>query len=99
MMPLNLLQRGEQAEILVIRGGFHVQQRLESMGFVPGTHVEMVTNQMDGPVIINVKDSRVAVGRGLLHHIYVQPIAEHAAPAAHPMRRLRHRHRGHEFRS
>ena len=99
MMPLSMLQRGEQAEILVIRGGFGVQQRLESMGFVPGTCVEMVTNQMDGPVIVNVKGSRVAVGRGLLHHIYVEPITEHATPAANPLRRLRHRHRGHEFNS
>ena len=73
MMMLSMIQDGEQAEILYLRGGHRVQQRLEAMGFVPGVSIQMIANQMDGPAIVKIKDTRVAVGRGMLHHILVKP--------------------------
>lgn len=96
MMPLIMLQRGEQAQIRMVRGGLHVQNRLESMGFVPGAEIEMVTNPVDGPVIVSIKGARVAVGRGMLHHIWVTNVNESAdvmEPASlhgHPHRLHRH---------
>ena len=93
MMVLSMVQPGEEVEVSAIRGGYNVQQRLEAMGFVPGSTLEMVNNQMDGPAIIKVKESRVALGRGLMHHIMVKPVGEDSAPfgqvSHHPG------HRGH----
>ncbi|MCD4754031.1 MAG: ferrous iron transport protein A [Anaerolineaceae bacterium] len=80
MMMLSMIQDGEQVEIVYLRGGHRVRQRLEAMGFVPGVSIHMVTNQMGGPAIVKIKDSRVAVGRGMLHHILVQPPSGNLSP-------------------
>ena len=88
MLPLSMVQPGEQVEVMEIRGGNRVQQRLEAMGFVPGSSILMVTNQMEGPAIVSIKNSRVALGRGLMHHIVVRPqdgehLSNQESPAAH----------------
>ena len=96
MMSLSMIQTGEKVEVIGIRGGFSVQQRLESMGFVPGSAIQMVSNQVDGPAIIKVKESRVALGRGLMHHIMVKPVDGAFEPCGeergHHHAHGRHRH-------
>ncbi len=78
MTMLSFIQEGEEVEVIQIRGGERIKQRLESMGFVPGSIIRMVTNQHHGPAILKVKETRIAVGRGMLHHIYVQSIQSFA---------------------
>ena len=80
MMMLSMIQDGEQVEIIYLRGGHRIRQRLEAMGFVPGVSIQMVTNQMGGPAIVKIKGTRVAVGRGMLHHILVQPPSGNLSP-------------------
>lgn len=52
----------------------NVRCRLLDMGLVPGTRVIVVNNQNRGPMLIEVRDSKMALGRGLASKILVYKI-------------------------
>ena len=60
MMPLMLAQVGEENIIKKIGGSPEVKQHLENLGFVVGGTVKVVY-ALGGNVIVNVKESRVAI--------------------------------------
>jgi len=63
-IPLSELLTGQDAVILAFQGGRTVINRLTSLGFTPGARVNMVQNYGRGPLIVNVRETRVALGRG-----------------------------------
>lgn len=63
---------GESATILGFKGGQAVNNRLASLGFTPGASVTMVQNFRSGPLIVTVRGTRVALGRGEASKITVQ---------------------------
>lgn len=62
MMPLLLANVGEENVIKRIGGSPEVKQHLENLGFVVGGSV-IIVNTMGGNLIVNVKETRVAVSR------------------------------------
>ena len=60
MMPLNFAQVGEENIIRKVGGSPQVRQHLKTLGFVPGTGIILVS-KIGGNVIVNVKESRVAI--------------------------------------
>jgi ferrous iron transport protein A len=66
------LPQGERAVIHAMRGGRVFGLRVASMGFTEGTEVRMVRNQSHGPVIVEVRGSQVALGRGEASKIWVE---------------------------
>ena len=70
MMPLNLADPGEDNIIKKVGGLPEVRQHLNSMGFVVGGTVRVVT-AIGGNVIVSVKDSRVAISKEMAGKIYV----------------------------
>ena len=62
MMPLLLANVGEENVIKSIGGNPEVKQHLENLGFVVGGSV-IIVNTMGGNLIVNVKETRVAVSR------------------------------------
>lgn len=70
MMPLTLAEAGEENIIRKIGGKQEVKAHLENLGFVVGGTV-MVVNAIGGNVIVNVKDSRVAVSKEMAQKIMV----------------------------
>jgi len=74
-MPLGLAQAGECVEILSIRGGHGFRRRLAEMGLSSGSRVRIVSNGRPGPVVLEIKGSRLAIGHGALHKIQVRPCA------------------------
>lgn len=50
-----------------------VEERLAALGFVPGALLAVQSNYGRGPVIVNIRGARVAVGRGQAHKILVRP--------------------------
>lgn len=72
-MPLALLRPGNSATVTAVRGGRGFNRRLASMGILPGVQVRMVSGAFGGPVIIEVRGSRVVVGRGMAHRVVVEP--------------------------
>lgn len=68
MMPLLLANVGEENVIKKIGGSPEVKQHLENLGFVVGGNVTIV-NTMGGNLIVNVKETRVAVSREMAQKI------------------------------
>ena len=69
-MPLSLAPLGETTVVKKVGGKPEVRQHLEKLGFVPGSAV-MVVNEVNGNLIVNVMESRVAVGRDMANKIFV----------------------------
>lgn len=70
MMPLTMLGSGETASIKRIGGQGEVRKFLESLGFVMGEEVKVVSEN-GGNIIVKVKESRVAVSKGIANKIMV----------------------------
>jgi len=70
MMPLCLADRGEENMIQKIGGSPEVKKHLEDLGFVVGAAVTVI-NSLGGNVIVNVKDSRVAISEEMARRIMV----------------------------
>ena len=70
MMPLLLANVGEENVIKKIGGSPEVKQHLENLGFVVGGNVTIV-NTMSGNLIVNVKETRVAVSREMAQKIMI----------------------------
>jgi len=70
---LTFLKRGESAKIAFIRAGRGAVQRLCDMGLTPGAQVRMVTSApLKGPVEIEVRGSKLAIGWGIASRIFVE---------------------------
>lgn len=80
MMPLNLAEIGEENSIRKIGGNQEVRQHLENLGFVVGGSVTII-NSLGGNVIVNIKNSRVAVSREMAAKIMVSSAAPRALHA------------------
>ena len=70
MMPLTMAKAGEENTIIKIGGKEEARRFLESLGFVAGSIVPVVS-EMNGNVIVNVKGSRVAISREMANKIMV----------------------------
>lgn len=70
MMPLSMVREGEPNVIRKVGGRGETRKFLENLGFVAGGTVTVVS-EMDGNIIVNVKDSRVAIGRDMANKIMV----------------------------
>jgi len=70
MMPLTIMPQGEVHTIKRVGGQDETRLFLEKLGFVPGAKVSLVTQQ-SGNVIVNIKESRVAISREMAMKIKV----------------------------
>jgi len=61
---------GETLKIIKLKGRDKQQKQMSNLGFVEGASVSVVT-EMNGNLIVNVKDSRVAIGKELANRILV----------------------------
>ena len=69
-MPLCYAEIGEEHIIKRIGGSNEVRRHLENLGFVVGGTVTVVTT-LAGNVIVNVKDTRVAISEEMARKILV----------------------------
>lgn len=72
---LSKIHNGEWVQICNMQGGHQFLSRLISLGFTPGAEVHVVQNFGRGPIIVKLRDSRVALGRGEASKILVQRLA------------------------
>ncbi len=71
-MPLAMARPGEEVELVGINAGFGLRKKLADMGLFPGVPLRIVQSQLPGPVIIEVRGSRLALGRGMTQRIMVR---------------------------
>ncbi|MCL1865035.1 MAG: ferrous iron transport protein A [Spirochaetes bacterium] len=69
-MPLTMIKPGSRASIKKVGGREETRQFLATLGFIPGSYVTVIT-QINGNVIVNIKESRVAVSREMAVKIMV----------------------------
>lgn len=70
MMPLTLAETGMPQIIKKIGGKDETKRFLESLGFVAGGEVTVVS-ELAGNMIVNVKESRVAISKAMAGRILV----------------------------
>ena len=70
MLPLTMANPGEPVTIKKIGGKAETKKFLETLGFVVGGVVTVVP-EINGNMIVNVKDSRVAIGKDMANKIMV----------------------------
>ena len=70
MMPLSMVNEGEPQVIKKVGGKEETRKFLENLGFVVGAIVTVIS-KTGGNVIVNIKESRVAIGKDMATKIMV----------------------------
>ena len=70
MMPLTMAKSGEMVTIRKISGKDEVRQHLAELGFVVDSDVTVVS-EIAGNLIVQVKDSRIALDKSMANRIQV----------------------------
>jgi Fe2+ transport system protein FeoA len=61
---LSQIREGEKVVIASLHEGNDLNRRLASLGFTPGVDIEIMQNFGRGPMIVKVRGTKVAIGRG-----------------------------------
>jgi ferrous iron transport protein A len=69
---LGELPPGARAVVRSLHGGRGFCARVAALGVTPGVEVTVIQNQRRGPMLIEVRDTRVALGRGEAFRIEVE---------------------------
>lgn len=69
-MILSMLNAGEVKKVIKITGKDDTRHFLENLGFVEGSEVSVVS-ELAGNLIVNVKDTRVAIDKMMANRIIV----------------------------
>lgn len=70
MMPLIFADAGESYIIKKISGSPEIKKHMENLGFVVGAEASVVT-ETGGNLIVNIKESRVAISKEMARKIFV----------------------------
>ena len=70
MMPLTMAPVGQASKIQRVGGNDETKRFLANLGFVGGSEVTVIS-AIGGNVIVNIKDSRVAINQDMARHIMV----------------------------
>ena len=69
-MPLTFAELGERNIVKKVGGSDEVRQHLADLGFVVGSEVSVVST-MGGNIIVNVKESRIAISEEMAKRIMI----------------------------
>jgi ferrous iron transport protein A len=70
--PLSTLKVGERGVVYRIEGGLGVRKKLADLGIIPGKTIGIAHGRGQGPRVVIVDETRVMLGKGLLHKILVE---------------------------
>jgi ferrous iron transport protein A len=73
-IPLSTVHSGKHIQIVNIDAGWSLQRRLADMGLTPNLRVMVIGSQRSGSVVLDVRGSRLALGRGISQKIMVKVI-------------------------
>jgi ferrous iron transport protein A len=66
-----MLNTGERGVVHRIEGGSGVRKKLAGLGIIPGKSIGIAHGRGHGPRVVIVDETKVMLGRGLLHKILV----------------------------
>jgi ferrous iron transport protein A len=73
ILSLGELSEGAQARVHQMQGGQAFLGRMAALGFTTGTPLRLLQNARHGPVIVLIRGTRVALGRGEALKVLVAP--------------------------
>lgn len=71
-VPLAMVSPGEVVTVVNVRAGRGLARRLADMGLVPGTTLRVINSQTPGPIIVEVRGSRLVLGYGIAQKVMVE---------------------------
>ena len=72
MIPLAMCEEGVEVDIFCVNCGLGIKKRLCDLGLYDNTKIKIIKNDISGPIIIKVKDSKLVIGRGQANKIIVR---------------------------
>ncbi len=76
MMPLAMAREGEIVFVHCVDCGIGLKRRLCDLGLYADAKIKVVKNDISGPIIVAVKDSKLVIGRGQASKILVEEVRE-----------------------
>mgnify|MGYP001594435366 CR=1 FL=1 len=73
---LSSVPAAARAVMREVRGGRGFTARVVALGFTPGAEVTVIQNFGRGPILVEVRQSRVALGRGEALKMWVEVLPE-----------------------
>jgi Fe2+ transport system protein FeoA len=71
-MPLSLAGAGKRLKVTGVTGGYGLRRRLAELGLTPGAPVTVMNGCHSGPLLIDVRGSRLSLGFGVAQKIMVK---------------------------
>ena len=72
MKSLAMCKEGSEVNISMVNCGFALKTKLCDMGLYANTKVKIMKNDLTGPIIVQVKESRIVIGRGQANQIMIK---------------------------
>jgi ferrous iron transport protein A len=88
-VPLSVLPPHRAGTVQRLRGGREFVSRLAALGFIPGCPIEVIQNFGVGPLIVAIRDTRIALGRQEAEKVEVRP-SNGGGSSPHRWRRRHH---------
>jgi len=71
-MRLTDLNTGDEGTLIGIEGGRGIRSKLFNLGLTPGIKIKIVSKNGWGPIVLKVRDGKLAIGRGMAEKILVK---------------------------
>ena len=70
-LPLAMINPSERVKVTEIRGGRGLLQKLADMGLTPGVNLKVINSQKPGPILVDIRGSRLVLGHGVAQKVMV----------------------------
>ena len=74
LMPLAMVSPGEVVEMVDIKAGWGLRRKLADMGLTSGVVIRVMNRQVPGPIVIDLRGSRLVLGYGMTQKILVRKL-------------------------
>ena len=71
-IPLAMISQGEEVTVVDIRAGRGITKRLADMGLTPGATLRVITSHVPGPILVDLRGSRLVLGHGIAQKVMVK---------------------------
>jgi ferrous iron transport protein A len=78
LIRLSALKKGETGVVYDFAAGHGLVSRMAALGFTPDARVIMVQNFGHGPVIVSIRGTRIALGRGEAEKVRIRRLDQEA---------------------
>ena len=72
LMSLLDAEAGKEVEIVSISAGLQATKRLSDLGLTPKTKIKILRKAISGPIEIELRSSKLILGRGLASKIFIK---------------------------